>query len=600
MDDQPVRRSFEERGERRVVVTGMGAITSLGNDVASTWEAMQAGRSGIGPITLFDPSNVDAKIGGEIRGFEPERIMPRKEIRRNDRYIHYAWAATTEALADAGLPNPIDSEELAERTGAIIGSGIGGINTMIRDIIEAHEYGMHRVGPFLVTAMIADMAPGYVAIYANARGPNYTTVSACASSNHAIGDALNIIRRGDADVMIVGGAEAGIGEIPVAAFSAMRALSTKRNDEPQKASRPFDAQRDGFVMGDGSGILVLEALDHARARGAGIHAELVGYAATDDASHITLPAPGGRGAVASMRLALADAGLADRRRRLHQRPRHEHAGERQRGDGRDQDRLRRARRRHPRLIHEVDDRSHAGCRRRRRSDRLRAGHRGWGGAAHDQLRVPRSGLRPRLRPEPGAAGCGARRDQQLLRLRRAQRDHRPSPLGGRRVSEQLDAQGPERDAERRSAILAAVDRLAPAFVESGLEELEVESGELLVRLARPRPVAEATPGVAQAPQAAPRAPSEPAPSSAYGEPQPGMRFVTVPLTGVWYSAPSPGARPYVTEGSEIATGQVIGLIEAMKLFNEIKSDAGGTVTRILVESGTLVKRQQPVLEIDPR
>jgi len=235
--------------------------------------------------------------------------MPRKEVRRNDRYVHYAWAATAEALADAGLPNPITDDTEAERTGAIIGSGIGGINTMIRDIVEAHDLGVQRVGPFLVTAMIADMAPGYVAIYANARGPNYTTVSACASSNHAIGDALSIIRRGDADVMIAGGAEAGIGEIPVAAFSAMRALSTRRNDDPQKASRPFDAERDGFVMGDGSGIVVLEALEHAQARGARIHAELMGYAATDDASHITLPAPGGRGAVASMRLALADAGL---------------------------------------------------------------------------------------------------------------------------------------------------------------------------------------------------------------------------------------------------------------------------------------------------
>ncbi len=309
MADQAGPRSFAERGDRRVVVTGLGAVTPIGNDVASTWEALKAGRSGIGRITLFDPANVDAKIGGEIRGFEAEAVMPRKEVRRNDRYVHYAWAATAEALADAGLPNPITDEALAGRTGAIIGSGIGGINTMIRDIIEAHDFGVQRVGPFLVTAMIADMAPGYVAIYANARGPNYSTVSACASSNHAIGDALNIIRRGDADVMIAGGAEAGIGEIPVAAFSAMRALSTKRNDEPEKASRPFDAQRDGFVMGDGSGVLVLEALDHARARGARIHAELVGYAATDDASHITLPAPGGRGAVASMRLALLDAGL---------------------------------------------------------------------------------------------------------------------------------------------------------------------------------------------------------------------------------------------------------------------------------------------------
>ncbi|MDQ2935571.1 MAG: beta-ketoacyl-ACP synthase II, partial [Chloroflexota bacterium] len=184
------------------------------------------------------------------------------------------------------------------------------INTMIRDIIEAHELGIDRIGPFLVTSMIPDMAAGFVAIYANARGPNYATVSACSSSNHAIGNALNILRRGDADVMIAGGAEAGIGEIPIGAFAAMRALSTKRNDEPEKASRPFDADRDGFVIADGAGVLVLEALDHAQARGARIHGEVVGYAATDDASHITLPAPGGRGAVGSMRLALADASMS--------------------------------------------------------------------------------------------------------------------------------------------------------------------------------------------------------------------------------------------------------------------------------------------------
>jgi len=235
--------------------------------------------------------------------------MPRKEVRRNDRYVHYAWAASVEALRDAGIPNPIVDESLAERTGAIVGSGIGGINTMIRDIIEAHELGIDRIGPFLVTSMIPDMAAGFVAIYANARGPNYATVSACSSSNHSIGSALNIIRRGDADVMIAGGSEAGIGEIPVGAFAAMRALSTRRNDEPEKASRPFDAERDGFVIADGAGVVVLEALEHAQARGARIHAELVGYAATDDASHVTLPAPGGRGAAASMRLAMADASM---------------------------------------------------------------------------------------------------------------------------------------------------------------------------------------------------------------------------------------------------------------------------------------------------
>ena len=296
-------------GDRRVVVTGMGAITPIGNDVAAFWDGLVNGRSGIGPITIFDPVKTASKVAGEIKGFDADTIMPKKEVRRNDRYVHFAWAAVAEAMADAGLPNPIEDEALAWRTGAIIGSGIGGINTMIRDVVEATQFGVERIGPFLVTALIPDMAAGYVAIYANARGPNYATVSACSSSNHAIGDSLNIIRRGEADVMIAGGAEAGIGEIPVAAFSAMRALSTKRNDDPEKASRPFDAERDGFVMGDGAGILVLEALEHATARGAKIHAEVVGYGATDDASHITLPAPGGRGAVQSMRVAIADAGL---------------------------------------------------------------------------------------------------------------------------------------------------------------------------------------------------------------------------------------------------------------------------------------------------
>jgi 3-oxoacyl-[acyl-carrier-protein] synthase II len=287
----------------------MGALTPVGNDVPTFWDGLVNGRSGIGPITLFDTQNVPSKIAGEVRGFDADAVMPKKEVRRNDRYVHYAWAATAEALRDAGIPTPIEDEALAWRTGAIIGAGIGGINTMIRDIIEAHELGIDRIGPFLVTALIPNMAAGYVAIYANARGPNFATVSACSASNHAIGASLNIIRRGEADVMIAGGAEAGIGEIPVGAFCAMRALSTKHNHHPQGASRPFDAERDGFVMGDGAGILVLEELEHARARGATIHAEVVGYGATDDASHITLPAPGGRGAVESMRVAVADAGL---------------------------------------------------------------------------------------------------------------------------------------------------------------------------------------------------------------------------------------------------------------------------------------------------
>jgi len=232
------RPSSAERGERRVVVTGMGAVTPIGNDVPSFWESLVAGRSGIDRISVFDPSRLDARIAGEVKGFEPEQVMPRKEIRRHDRYVHFAWAASVEAVQDAALPNPIEDQSLSERTGVIIGSGIGGINTMIRDIIESHELGVERIGPFLVTSLIPDMAAGYVAIYANARGPNYATVSACSSANHAIGDAANIVRRGDADVMIAGGAEAGIGEIPIAAFAAMRALS-RRNDEPARASRPL-------------------------------------------------------------------------------------------------------------------------------------------------------------------------------------------------------------------------------------------------------------------------------------------------------------------------------------------------------------------------
>ena len=302
-------RSEPAVGERRVVVTGMGAVTPLGNDVASTWAGLVAGRSGIDRITAFDPSRVASQVAGEVKDFDPSQTMDRKEVRRNDRYVHLVWAATVEALRDAGLPQRFEDERLAERTGAIIGSGIGGINTLVRDITEAVERGPNAVGPFLVTMLIIDMGPGFVAIQTGARGPNYGTVSACSSSNHALGDALNTIRRGDADVMIAGGAEAGIGEIPVAAFAAMRALSTRRNHEPQQASRPFDRERDGFVMGEGAGILILEELEHARARGARIHAEFTGYASTDDASHITLPAPGGRGAAESMRLAMRDAGV---------------------------------------------------------------------------------------------------------------------------------------------------------------------------------------------------------------------------------------------------------------------------------------------------
>ena len=268
--------------------------------------------------------------------------MPKKEVRRNDRYVHFAWAAAVEAMARRrpGEPDRGRGARLADRRDHRLGHRRHQHHDPRRH--RGARAGVERIGPFLVTALIPDMAAGYVAIYANARGPNYATVSACSSANHAIGDSANIIRRGDADVMIAGGAEAGIGEIPCAAFSAMRALSTKRNDDPARASRPFDAERDGFVLAKAPASWCSRSSSTRRARGATIHAEVVGYGATADASHITLPAPGGRGAVESMRAAIADAGLDARRHRLHQRPRHAHAAERPVRDGRHQDALRRA------------------------------------------------------------------------------------------------------------------------------------------------------------------------------------------------------------------------------------------------------------------
>lgn len=292
-----------------MVITGLGAVTPLGNDVATYWDGLVSGRSGLARIASFDPARVPSQVGGEIRDFDATTVMDRKDVRRHDRYVHYAWAATVQALTDAGIGIPITDEAEADRTGAVVATGIGGVTSLVRDVQEAMTHGIERVGPFTLLNMIADTAAGHVAINANARGPNYATVSACASSNHALGEAAGMIRRGDADVMIAGGSEAAICEMVVAAFCAMRALSTKRNHEPTRASRPFDADRDGFVIADGAGMLVLEELEHARARGARIRAEFIGYGASDDASHVTLPAPGGRGAAASMRIALADAGM---------------------------------------------------------------------------------------------------------------------------------------------------------------------------------------------------------------------------------------------------------------------------------------------------
>jgi 3-oxoacyl-[acyl-carrier-protein] synthase II len=293
---------------RRVVVTGMGAVTALGPDVATTWAGLVAGRSGVGPIRGFDPSRLPCRIAAEVRDFDPLTVLDRKEARRTDRYIAFALAAARQALDQAGLPGRLDGP-LAERTGVILGSGLGGVATILEGITTALTRGPDRVSPFLIPYGIPNVGAGQIAIAVGALGPNFATVSACATGGHAIGEAAEIIRRGDADVMIAGGSEAGILEPFMAGFCAMRALST-RNDNPSAASRPFDRQRDGFVMGEGAGVLVLEALDHALRRGAEPLAELAGYGATADASHITLPAPGGSGAARAARRALAKAGLS--------------------------------------------------------------------------------------------------------------------------------------------------------------------------------------------------------------------------------------------------------------------------------------------------
>jgi 3-oxoacyl-[acyl-carrier-protein] synthase II len=294
--------------KRRVVVTGMGAVTPLGNDVGTFWSRLVRGESGIRRITIFDPERVDSKIAGEVVDFDPSSVLDRKETRRTDRYTQFALIATREALHQAGLPERIEGE-LAERTGTIIGSGLGGSATLSEQVTINATRGPDRISPFFIPMAIANLAAGQAAISFGALGPSWATVSACASAGHAIGEAAETIIRGDADVMIAGGSEAPVCEPLVGAFDAMKALST-RNDDPEGASRPFDEGRDGFVIAEGAGILILEELDHARRRGAEVLAELVGYGATADATHITLPAPGGAGGVRAARRALDKAGMA--------------------------------------------------------------------------------------------------------------------------------------------------------------------------------------------------------------------------------------------------------------------------------------------------
>ncbi|HMB53577.1 MAG TPA: beta-ketoacyl-ACP synthase II [Thermoanaerobaculia bacterium] len=296
---------MDRNSRRRVVVTGVGLVSPLGIGTDPTWRGLIAGESGIGPITRFDVSDYPSKIAGEVKGFDPLDYLEKKEVKKSDTFIHYALAASQFAMQDSGL---IVDDGNAERVGVVIGSGIGGLPLIEQMADVLHEKGPSRVSPFFIPGLIVNLAAGQVSIRYGAKGPNLATCTACTTGLHAVGDAYRLIQHGQADAVISGGAEAVITPLALAGFAAMRALST-RNDEPEKASRPWDKDRDGFVIGEGAGILVLEELSHAEARGAPIYAEIVGYGMSADAYHISAPHPDGDGAALVMRNAMGDAGL---------------------------------------------------------------------------------------------------------------------------------------------------------------------------------------------------------------------------------------------------------------------------------------------------
>jgi 3-oxoacyl-[acyl-carrier-protein] synthase II len=293
--------------KRRVVVTGMGAVTPVGNDVATMWRSLLEGKSGAGLITHFDATNFEVRFACEVKDFDVSQYMDRKEAKRSDQFTQYAVAAATQAMRDAGFDDGTGYDP--DNTGVIIGSGIGGLKIFEEQHDVYRTRGPTKISPFFIPMFISDIAAGIVSMQFNAKGPNYATVSACATSAHAIGDAFRTIQYGDADVMITGGAEATVTPMAVGGFANMKALSA-RNDSPETASRPFDLTRDGFVMGEGGAVLILEELEHAKRRGAKIYSEIVGYGATGDAYHLTAPAPNGEGAQRAMRRAMKDAGLS--------------------------------------------------------------------------------------------------------------------------------------------------------------------------------------------------------------------------------------------------------------------------------------------------
>ena len=292
--------------ERRVVVTGLGAVTPLGNDVDTFWRAVRDGECGVDHVTSFDVSDYPSKVAGEVRDLDPSKYVDRREARRMDRFAMFAMVTAMEALADAGLAvDDLDSD----RTGVILGVGFGGIHTLHAEFKHLFDRGPKAVHPLLVPKMISNIAAGHVAIRIHAHGPSYTVVSACASANDAIGESYRWVKDGTVDVMVTGGAEAAVAPLAMSGFSVLQAVTSSYNDDPKRASRPFDKDRDGFVLGEGSGTLILEDLEHAKARSAPIYCEVVGYGVTCDANHLTAPHPRGKGAVNAMKMAIAGSGL---------------------------------------------------------------------------------------------------------------------------------------------------------------------------------------------------------------------------------------------------------------------------------------------------
>ncbi len=380
---------------RRVVVTGIGLVSSLGIGTDANWAALVAGQSGIGTITKFDAAAFATRIAGEVKGFDPLQFIDKKDVKKMDVFIQYAIAAADFAMTDAQLTI---TPEQAPRTGVFIASGIGGFTTIEREHKALLEGGPRKISPFFIPSAIINLAAGQVSIRFGAKGPNSATCTACSASAHAIGDAFEIIRRGDADVMIAGGSEAAITPMGIGGFGALRALST-RNDEPERASRPFDVDRDGFIVGEGAGVLILETLEGAQARGAKIYAELVGYGMSADAYHITAPSEDGDGAFRVMNAAMKSAGITPSQVDYI----NAHGTSTPHGDRIETIAIKRCFGEHAqqggRVVDQVDDRPPAGCGRRPRGGHHRARRLPSGRAAHDQSRLAGYRVRPGLHPQ---------------------------------------------------------------------------------------------------------------------------------------------------------------------------------------------------------